>query len=29
LTQVGSGQFFIAWVGPAIYGLGLNLENFP
>jgi len=27
LTQVGSGQFFVARVGPAIYGLGL--ENFP
>jgi len=28
LTWVGSGQFFVAWVGSAIYGLGLNLENF-
>jgi len=25
----GSGQFFVARVGSAIYGLGLNLENFP
>jgi len=23
------GQFFVARVGSAIYGLGLNLENFP
>jgi len=22
LTRVGSGQFFVAWVGSAIYGLG-------
>jgi len=29
LTRVGSGQFFVARVGYAIYGLGLNLENFP
>jgi len=29
LTQVGLGQFFMARVGSAIYGLGLNLENFP
>jgi len=29
LTQVGSGQFFVARVRPAIYGLSLNLENFP
>jgi len=28
-TQVGSGQFFVARVGSAIHGLGLNLENFP
>jgi len=27
LTRVGSGQFFVAWVGSAIYGL--DLENFP
>jgi len=27
LTQVGS--IFVARVGSAIYGLGLNLENFP
>jgi len=29
LTRVRSGQFFVARVGSAIYGLGLNLENFP
>jgi len=28
LTQVGSGQLFVAWVGSAIYGLGLDCENF-
>jgi len=28
LTRVGPGQFFVAQVGSAIYGLGLNLENF-
>jgi len=26
---MGPGQFFVARVGSAIYGLGLNLENFP
>jgi len=26
---MGPGQFFVAQVGSAIYGLGLNLENFP
>jgi len=25
----GSGQFFVAWVGPAIFGLDLGFENFP
>jgi len=25
----GSGQFFVAQVGSAIYGSGLNLGNFP
>jgi len=29
LTQVGSGQFLVAWVRSAIYGLGLDLDNFP
>jgi len=29
LTLVGSGQIFVAWVRPAIFGLGLGLENFP
>jgi len=29
LTRGGSGQFFVAQVMSAIYGLGLNLENFP
>jgi len=29
LTRVGSGQFFVARLGSTIYGLGLNLENFP
>jgi len=29
LTQVGSGQFFVARVRSAIYGLGLNFKNFP
>jgi len=28
LTRVGLAQFFVARVGSAIYGLGLNLENF-
>jgi len=26
---MGPGQFFVARVESAIYGLGLNLENFP
>jgi len=29
LAYVGSGQIFAARVGSVIYGLGLNLENFP
>jgi len=29
LTRVGSDQFFVAWVGSAIYCLGLNWENLP
>jgi len=29
LTWIESGQFFAAQVGSAIYGLGLNSENFP
>jgi len=29
LTRVGSGQFFVAWVGTAIFVLSLGLENFP
>jgi len=34
LTRVRSDQFFVAqvrlgWVGSAIYGVCLNLENFP
>jgi len=29
LTQVGSIFCDSGWVGSAIYGLGLNLENFP
>jgi len=29
LTQVGSGQIFIARIGSVIFGLGLALENFP
>jgi len=29
LTWAGSGQFFVARVGSAIYGLDLNLQNFP
>jgi len=28
LTRVVSGQFIVARVGSAIYGLGLNFENF-
>jgi len=26
---IGPGQKFLTQVGSAIYGLGLNLENFP
>jgi len=26
---MGPGQFFVARVGSAIYGLGLNYENLP
>jgi len=26
---MGPGQKFLTWVRSAIYGLGLNLENFP
>jgi len=29
LTLVGWGQFFVARVGSAIFGLVLGLENFP
>jgi len=29
LTQVGSGQLFVARVRSAIYGLVLNWENIP
>jgi len=29
VTRVGSGLFFVARVGSAIYGLSLNLEIFP
>jgi len=29
MARVGSGQIFVARVGSAIYGLGLNWENFP
>jgi len=28
-TRVGLGQFLAARVGSVIYGLGLDLENFP
>jgi len=26
---MGPGQNFLTWIGSAIYGLGLDLENFP
>jgi len=29
LTRVGSGQILVARVGSAIFGLGMDLENFP
>jgi len=29
LVVMGPGQKILTWVRSAIYGLGLNLENFP
>jgi len=29
ILMMGSGRFFVARVGSAIFGLGLDLENFP